>query len=455
MPGGLPKQVRAVVAAALAAAALPWLGSSDAIAQSELPVIFQWLAAGASAETVVEKKTSDPVETTSASLIAASHASEATAIDVLGDQKETVFQLTLTRGVTAEVYSLANPYRVIIDLPDVGFTLPADAGRDGRGLVQAYRYGQFAEGKARIVLDTTGPVTIAKAAMTNARSGSGVVLTVELRPSNPAAFGEGTGGGRQAADTAPAVATDDRAPTAPPKADQNKPVIVIDPGHGGIDPGAVGAGNLLEKNLVFAVAKRVQAQLEGTGRYTVVMTRASDVFVSLSDRLAISRKAESDLFISIHADSIESTYAQSIKGATIYTLSERASDAEARAIAEKENASDLIAGLDVGKGEDNDDVKNILIDLMKRETANFSAEFSRTLVRSLKSNVSLSRDPERAAAFKVLRQTHAPSVLVELGYVSNPDESRQMQSVAWQAKVAASIAGAVEAYFAKRSDVAR
>jgi N-acetylmuramoyl-L-alanine amidase len=185
------------------------------------------------------------------------------------------------------------------------------------------------------------------------------------------------------------------------------------------------------------------------------MTRARDVFVSLSDRLAISRKAQSDLFISIHADSIESTYAQSIKGATIYTLSERASDAEARAIAEKENASDLIAGLDVAKGEDNDDVKNILIDLMKRETANFSAEFSRTLVRSLKSNVSLSRDPERAAAFKVLRQTHAPSVLVELGYVSNPDESRQMQSAAWQAKVAASIAAAVEAYFAKRLEATR
>jgi N-acetylmuramoyl-L-alanine amidase len=447
MPGGLPKPVRAFVAAALAAAALTWLAPNDAIAQSELPVIFQWLATTTRAETVVEKKASEQAEP-----VSASHASEATAVDVLGDQKETVFQLTLTRGVTAEVYSLAKPYRVIIDLPDVGFTLPADAGRDGRGLVQAYRYGQFAEGKARIVLDTTGPVTIARAAMTNARSGSGVVLTVELRPSNAAAFGEGTGGGRQAAETAPATATVDPAPSAPSKADQDKPVIVIDPGHGGIDPGAVGAGNLLEKHLVFAVAKRVQEQLESTGRYTVIMTRARDVFVSLSDRLAISRKAQSDLFISIHADSIESTYAQSIKGATIYTLSERASDAEARAIAEKENASDLIAGLDVAKGEDNDDVKNILIDLMKRETANFSAEFSRTLVRSLKSNVSLSRDPERSAAFKVLRQTHAPSVLVELGYVSNPDESRQMQSAAWQAKVAASIAAAVEAYFAKRPE---
>lgn len=448
MPGGLPKPVRVVSAAMLVVVALPWLAPAAAHAQTELPAIFQWLAAGSRAETTVEKNATSPPESAQSSRV-----SEATAVDVLGDRSETVFQLTLTHGVTAEVYSLAKPYRVIIDLPDVGFALPAEAGKDGRGLVQAYRYGQFAEGKARIVLDTTGPVAIAKAAMTNARSGTGVVLTVELRPSDAAAFGEGTGSGRQA-DTSTATAT-----TEPPdpssEAARDKPVIVIDPGHGGIDPGAVGAGNLLEKHLVFTVAKRVQEQLEKTGRYAVVMTRARDVFVSLSDRLAISRKAQADLFISIHADSIEQTYAQSIKGATIYTLSERASDAEARAIAEKENASDLIAGLDVAKGEDNDDVKNILIDLMKRETANFSAEFSRTLVRSLKANVSLSRDPERAAAFKVLRQTHAPSVLVELGYVSNPDESRQMQSVAWQEKVAASIAAAVDSYFAKRPEAAR
>jgi N-acetylmuramoyl-L-alanine amidase len=373
--------------------------------------------------------------------------SEATAVDVLGDRSETLIQLTLTRGVTAEVYTLANPYRVIVDLPGVAFKLPSDAGRDARGLVSAFRYGQFDEGKARMVLDTSGPVNITKAAMTKARSGPGVVLTIELNPTDTAAFGDGTGGGRQPE----AHSESEPQPSPPPQAAVGKPVIVIDPGHGGIDPGAVGAGNLLEKNLVLSVAKKLQEQLERSGRYQIVMTRTRDVFLSLNERLKISRKSQADLFISIHADSIEQIYAQSIKGATVYTLSERASDAEARAIAEKENASDLVAGLDVGKGEDNDDVKNILIDLMKRETANFSAEFSRTLVRSLKSKVSLSRDPERAAAFKVLRQTHAPSVLVELGYVSNPDESRQMQSAAWQDKVAKSIASAIDVYFSKRT----
>jgi N-acetylmuramoyl-L-alanine amidase len=429
MPGWLAKPVGAVCVVALAAAAL---------AAVQTP-------AAAQLETTFEKNVAASEVPSQAAPSGLS--SEATALDVLGDRKKTVLQLTLTRGVTAEVYSLANPYRVIVDLPRVGFQLPPDAGRDGRGLVSAFRYGQFAEGKARIVLDTVGPVAIAKAAMTNARTGSGVVLTVELQPTNAAAFGEGTGSGRQP--------TGEASPPVSPAAamatgSTDKPIIMIDPGHGGIDPGAVGAGNLLEKSLVLAVAKRVQAQLQRSGRYTVIMTRDSDVFISLNERLALSRQAQSDLFISIHADSIEQTYAQSIKGATIYTLSERASDAQARAIAEKENSSDLVAGLDVAKGEDNTDVKNILIDLMKRETANFSAEFSRTLVRTLKSNVSLSRDPQRSAAFKVLRQTHAPSVLVELGYVSNAEDSRQMQAAEWQDKVSKSIVAAVDAFFAKR-----
>lgn len=391
---------------------------------------------GAATEAVIMKGT------LSAEAREAPAASEASSIEVLGNDNETLFQLSLTRGVTAEVYSLSNPYRVIIDLPNVHFRQTDSSGTRTRGLISAFRYGQFDAGKARIVLDTTGPVLITKAAMTNARDGQGVVLTVNLAPTDAAAFGAGTGSGRQSEAPAP--------DPLPEKGNSGKPVIVIDPGHGGIDPGAVGAANLLEKEIVLTVAKRLRQLLERTGRYRVVMTRDSDVFISLSERLALSRKVHSDLFISLHADSIEESFAQSIKGATVYTLSERASDAAARAMAEKENASDLVAGLDVGQGEENSDVKNILIDLMKRETANFSAEFSRTLVRQLKTNVGLSRDPERAAAFKVLRQTHAPSVLVELGYISNPDESRRMQTTTWQDNMAASLTAAVEAFFANR-----
>jgi len=448
MPGGFPGRLAPRWAARLTAglAALVVAGAVGG-ARAEPAAVFDWLTAIGSKTTVIEK---NEAAEAAKQETAATPRADALAVEVVGDRATTLFQLTLSRGVTAEVYSLANPYRVIIDLPNLVFKLPQEAGRTGRGLVSAFRYGQFEAGKARIVLDTTGPVAIAKAAMTNARDGNGVVLTVEMQPSSPAAFGAGTGSARRGPGTDNSLARSVETPRER-KQEGERPVIVIDPGHGGIDPGAVGAGSLLEKSLVLTVARKVSGRLAATGRFEIVMTRSSDVFVSLSERLALSRRHGADLFISIHADSIEETFAQSIKGATIYTLSERASDAEARAMAEKENASDLIAGLDAAEGEDNSQVKSILIDLLKRETANFSSEFSRTLVRKMRASVSLSRAPERSAAFKVLRQTHAPSVLVELGYVSNPEESRQMQSAEWQDKVAGSIVAAVEAYFAKRT----
>jgi N-acetylmuramoyl-L-alanine amidase len=172
--------------------------------------------------------------------------------------------------------------------------------------------------------------------------------------------------------------------------------------------------------------------------------------VSLDDRLNFSRKNGADLFLSLHADAIEKSYAETIRGATIYTLSEDASDEQARQMAEKENASDLLAGLHVTDADGQDQVKNILIDLLKRETANFSTDFSNVLAKRLGSTITMSRIPQRSAAFKVLKQTHAPSVLIELGYVSNPKDHEQMTSRQWQAKVAASIAAAVQTYFSKR-----
>ncbi len=189
-----------------------------------------------------------------------------------------------------------------------------------------------------------------------------------------------------------------------------------------------------------------------SGRYEVRMTRTSDVFVSLDRRLKICREAGADLFISLHADSIEDeAAAQNIRGATVYTLSERASDEQARLMAEKENASDLIAGIDAADTSGKDQVKNILIDLMKRETANFSAEFSKTLVSRLGRAVPLSRDSQRSAAFKVLKQTYAPAVLVELGYMSNTADEKLLNSPEWRRQVAEQVRSAVDAFFAKQS----
>ena len=374
-----------------------------------------------------------------------SASAQAVSATLAGDAKQTVFHLQLTKGVTAEIFTLAKPYRVIVDLPDVGFQLADGTGQSGQGLITAFRYGQFAEGKARIVLDAARPVLISKAGMTALAAGAGVDLAIVLEPTSEQTFGGGTG---------PAAKEPDAAPANPLQNQPNraKPVILIDPGHGGIDGGAVGSPALIEKNVVLAVAKELQRQLVKRNRYDVRMTRTTDVFVSLDRRLKMSRDAGADLFISLHADAIaDPNFMQTVRGATVYTLSERASDEQARRMAEKENASDLIAGLDGTGGEGGGEVKGILIDLMKRETANFSADFSTTLVGSLKRTVRLSRDPQRSAAFKVLKQTNAPSVLLELGYLSHDEDQKLLGSPAWQRSTARSVAEAVDAFFAKRN----
>jgi N-acetylmuramoyl-L-alanine amidase len=376
----------------------------------------------------------------------------ATQASLSGDQIRTTFQLVLSAGVTAEIYTLANPYRVIVDLPDLEFRLPDGTGQERKGLVNTFRYGQFAEGKARVVLDTTGPVRIERAAMTAAPDGKGIHFAFDMVTTDPASFGLGTGADKAAEESAKAPPPLAGMPDESKPKRSGKAVIMIDPGHGGIDGGAMSASNLLEKDVVLAVAKELSRQLNATGRYDVHMTRSSDVFISLDQRLNLSAKHGVDLFISLHADSLaEQAGAQAVRGATVYTLSERASDEQARRMAEKENASDLVAGINVADGEGDDEVKSILFDLMKRETANFSADFSNALVRKLKPATMLSRDPQRAAAFKVLKQTHAPSVLVELGYLSNPEDEKLLNSPEWRKKIAGSVTAAVDTYFAKRT----
>jgi N-acetylmuramoyl-L-alanine amidase len=362
-------------------------------------------------------------------------------LELSGAGERARFVLDLTQPVTFEASAVDEPPRVLIAVPDLQF-MPAADGR-GHGLVTSYRYGLVSPGQARIVLDTAVPVKIARTEMKKASPGRPAQLVIDLvKHSAQDVF-------------APAVRDDptptEEPPSAPPSpAPREKPVVVIDPGHGGLDPGAVGAGGMLEKNIVMAVSRHVRALLAATGRYTVVMTRVGDTFVSLDHRLRISRQQDADLFISIHADSVTESLAQSVRGASVYTLSEQASDEQARRFAEKENAVDALAGLATPHAESGE-VRTILADLLMRESANFSADFRGLLVTELRKHISLARDPQRSAAFKVLKQTRSPSVLIELGYMSHAEDQQLLTARDWQQRVAGSIAAAVESYFAKRT----
>lgn len=341
-----------------------------------------------------------------------------------------------------DVLVLDNPYRVVIDLPGVTFGLPATAGPVPQGLVSEVRFGQLDQNTARIVLRTHTPVMAEKApAEKTAGAVKGYRMGVRLSAVDAKLFKPSTSEGL------PSSAGD--TPNQKAEIANDKPVIVIDPGHGGIDSGAIGT-TLYEKDVVLAVGRKLHQILAASGRYNAQMTRSTDVFLPLDRRVEISQKANASLFISLHADSITAKdAARNVRGATIYTLSGKASDELSRRLAEKENAADAAAGLTVIEDVDDDRVKGILLDLMSRESLGLSGKFSGLLVQNLRRGVLLAKDPTRSAAFRVLRQAQTPAVLVELGYVSNDRDENLLASSAWQAQVAASIAAAVDQFFAR------
>ena len=364
------------------------------------------------------------------------------ALDVrlAGDANRTRLVIDLNKKIEARVYTIADPRRVVIDLPEVSFDLPVGAGNQSRGLIAAFRYGQFAPGKARIVIDLREPVKIDKTFVLPAVDDQPARLIVDLVRTDAATFLKNAlVPERPQAAAAKAALKQQPADT--------RPLIVVDPGHGGPDTGAIAKTGDEEKEVVLEVAKKLRDQLLKTGRYRVVMTRDDDVFVPLEERVAVARANAASLFISIHADSL-SKGAGEASGATIYTLSERASDSEAQRLADKENDADKLAGY---LSRQPDDVANILFDLAHRDTKNRSVLFARTLVGSLKGAARLHKSPLRSAGFVVLKSPDVPSVLLELGYLSSPDDLKQMTSEAWREKVAVSVVEAIDGFFAGRA----
>ena len=367
-----------------------------------------------------------------------------------GDDKRTRFILDLDKSVQLRAFALADPYRVVIDLPQTTFRLGADVGSTGRGLIKAFRYGLVMPGGSRIVFDLTGPVRIQKAYVLDAANGQPARLIVDLEAVDRTTFVQSLAAEsrpklRPAIEPASAVAdATDTAKLAP--AADSRPVVVIDPGHGGIDNGTQ-AGDETEKNLVLGFSLALRDRIEKTGKYRVVMTRTDDTFIPLGERVRMARTQSAALFVSIHADALPRGEGDA-QGATIYTLSDHASDVEAERLAEAENRADAIAGVNLT--EEPTDVADILIDLAQRETRAFSNRFARLLMHEMKGSVRMHKHPLKSAGFKVLKAPDVPSVLVELGYVSNKADLAQLVSEDWRARTVGTVAQAVEAFFAKR-----
>lgn len=353
-----------------------------------------------------------------------------------------VLTFDLSRPVEANAYTLSAPDRIVVDLPEVVFEVPArgsesDAGGDGP--VKAFRFGLLAPGRSRIVIDLNRTACPGVASKPVASGAEASRLTIEIKPCDDVSFAAAEKPSDEAA------AASDPGLGAEP-ASSSPPVIVLDPGHGGIDSGARGLGGVEEKTLVLAFCAELKRQLDAGGHYKVLMTREGDQYVDLDDRVAFARAADAALFISVHADALREY--GSVAGSTVYTVADRASDAEAARVAAHENAADRDPDK-VRKAEQDPGVVDILSDLRRRETRAYAHLFARGLIADLRGATRLNHNPERSAGFVVLKAPEFPSVLIELGYLSNPEDVAAMQSVEWRARAAAAVNRSVEAFFAR------
>ena len=353
---------------------------------------------------------------------------------------KTRFVIELSERATYRAFTLASPYRIVVDLPVVNWRLPKVAAHKG-GLITDLRYGQFSDDTSRIVLDVAGPAKVAKSFLLGPGDGKAHRLVIDIRRTNA---GEVRPRERPRSAARRGAGSVPRPIAKPTRTAGAKKLIAIDPGHGGVDPGATGISGVHEKSLMLLQARQLKRRLEATGRYRVILTRSRDVFIQLRKRIAIARRAGADLFISLHADSIANPR---VRGGSIYTLSEHASDKEAAALAAKENKADVIAGVDLRV--QNREVANILIHLAQRNSKNLSAKFAKILTKELSNEMRLLGRTHRFAGFAVLKAPDIPSVLVELGYLSNPVDERNLRRSRHRSKVARAIVRAVGRYFSR------
>ncbi len=368
----------------------------------------------------------------------------------IGDYPEkTRFVMEFDKPVKFNVFTLGSPYRVVIELPEVAWRIKPETVPKGKRIT-GYRFGLFKPGQSRVVIDLKSPIKVSKSFTLPPNSKRGHRLVLDISEISSARFSALQKRRPEKRSIETKVSPEVRAPVLPLKKPKKRRkserrLIVLDPGHGGIDPGARGRRGTLEKKLVLAQAKELRRQLLATGRYRVVMTRSRDIFVRLRERIAIAQRAGGDLFISLHADSIGNRH---VRGGSVYTLSERASDKEAEALARRENKSDIIAGVDLN--DQSKTVAKILIDLRQRLTKNDSVAFAKTLVAQLSKKTRMLRRKHRFAGFAVLKGPEIPSVLIEMGYLSNLHDERLLRRASHRRKIAGAIVQAIDRYFSRQ-----
>ena len=376
-----------------------------------------------------------------------------------GSAKSTRFVIGLDKPVEFQVFSLRNPNRVIVDLPDVRMDLPQPTGAP-IGLVMSFRGGSSAPGQQRVVIDVTVPVVVEKAAIERSPDGRGQRLVVDIVPvpetpkpsllsrmMRAGASSLGAGDIQLAALTQPPVPRPAASPAAK-AARTYKPIIVLDPGHGGHDSGAQKHG-AVEKEVVLAFGKVLRDKLEASGRYKVMMTRSDDTFVDLDERRAFAERNKAALFIAIHAD-----YANTgASGATIYSLRDSVAE-DLRRSARGSVRDKVLSGkeLQTVKADVGDigAIKGFLADLAQREvevTQDRTRVFVQAVIDTMGVSTSMKDNPDRSAAFRVLKTAQVPAVLIELAYVTNQQDARNLKSDSWRDKVSASIVTAIDNYF--------
>lgn len=340
-------------------------------------------------------------------------------------------------------FLLDNPKRLVIDVAGAEVPKSLEKTKDQNNLVGQVRVGNLDDSRNRIVFDLLKPVVIKKAFMLAPQSTFKWRLAIDISVASEREFSSMAGQNHAFSNGSKAsVAKSEPVTPSDNKQTNVKKIIVIDAGHGGHDPGAIGYSGVYEKTITLATAKELKRQLDRVGKYKVFLTRSTDIFIPLRQRVQIARKHNADLFLSIHADSAVNRNA---KGLSVYTLSETASDKEAAALAERENKADVISGLNMV--EQSKEVSDVLISLAQRETRNRSSEFARCIEIEMRKSVKLISDTHRFAGFAVLKAPDVPSVLLEMGYLSNKNEEKLLRQESYRRKIATSTVKAIDRYF--------